>query len=681
MDGNAIIKIVTDYLRRSTTDYAIMINGEWGCGKTFFVDTDLSKVIMATTCPNNSETYRPVYYSLFGVSSSDEISHGIKRQIVIHRANEKEKSKKKKEDAATITGTTLGIIADLFNVDSKRLLNLYDLKDIPENAVLIFDDLERSKMPLTELLGVINNYAVVDKKKVIVICNETKLEKDFCDFKEKTIRFTLNYSPSQEDVFKNIINTKLEISPSYKTFLEDNLPIILETFHKGKCANVRTLIFIIDIFEEIYYETKDNEFAQDFLKGFLMFTCIYSIEYKRGTPTDELSWFADFTCQYGMSSFLTLAANKESNKKENEEETFIEYISRYGENCLKDVIAARSIAEYIQFGNLNKNKFREEQIREGARYVSLNKTPHGRILSKMMDWRLIGDTELNDVLTDVEHFLRGNKYNAIEISILYARYLKLKSNNIECKDIDSTIFFEAVDRLKERWVSIAFPEDENGLFKWTKLDNPYNTQYAKLYKYILKIDKNVTHRRMSGRRMELIYKIRENNLDSLKQYVRGMEHNFLFIQDPDVFWDALSKSSYDIQQYIIELIKEAIADSALHTYEINFIKGFSQHFRDLIIGVNYDFGKFKYKELIFTLNEILRRGTKDRLLNVLDNMKHTENNAFVVMDYVDYTFSFSNEKINGDGKKSIETKKILRDLNKKNIEMDDGEVVQYFSNH
>ncbi len=97
--------------------------------------------------------------------------------------------------------------------------------------------------------------------------------------------------------------------------------------------------------------------------------------------------------------------------------------------------------------------------------------------------------------------------------------------------------------------------------------------------------------------------------------------------------------------------------------------------------MNYDFGKFKYKELIFTLNEILRRGTKDRLLNVLDNMKHTENNAFVVMDYVDYTFSFSNEKINGDGKKSIETKKILRDLNKKNIEMDDGEVVQYFSNH
>ena len=90
----------------------------------------MSKVIMATTCPNNSETYRPVYYSLLGVSSSDEISHGIKRQIVIHRANEKEKSKKKKEDAATITGTTLGIIADLFNVDSKRLLNLYDLPQI-----------------------------------------------------------------------------------------------------------------------------------------------------------------------------------------------------------------------------------------------------------------------------------------------------------------------------------------------------------------------------------------------------------------------------------------------------------------------------------------------------------------------------------------------------------------------
>lgn len=611
MDGNAIIKIVTDYLRRSTTDYAIMINGEWGCGKTFFVDTDLSKVIMATTCPNNSETYRPVYYSLFGVSSSDEISHGIKRQIVIHRANEKEKSKKKKEDAATITGTTLGIIADLFNVDSKRLLNLYDLKDIPENAVLIFDDLERSKMPLTELLGVINNYAVVDKKKVIVICNETKLEKDFCDFKEKTIRFTLNYSPSQEDVFKNIINTKLEISPIYKTFLEDNLPIILETFHKGKCANVRTLIFIIDIFEEIYYETKDNEFAQDFLKGFLLFTCIYSIEYKRGTPTDELSWFADFTCQYGMSTFLTLAANKESNKKENEEETFIEYISRYGENCLKDVIAAKSIAEYIQFGDFNIIKFREEQIREGARYVSLYKTPHGRILNKMMDWRLIGDTELNNVLNDVERFLKEDKFNIIEISILYARYLMLKCNNIKCKDIDSTIFFEAVNRLQDNCTSITNSDGSINLFEWHERGCPFDDQYRALCKHIIKIEKNNIQNWESNKSIELLKRIKENEIDSLRRYTRRMDSKQWFFQNPDELWDALQKSSTVIQLYVIDELKEATEKNDYNNYELSFIEGLCKHFNSLLIGKEIDFGLFKYKDLSIRFNRILQSNAKE----------------------------------------------------------------------
>ena len=42
MDGNAIKGVVEDYLNKELTDYAIMIDGVWDCGKSFFVENDLA---------------------------------------------------------------------------------------------------------------------------------------------------------------------------------------------------------------------------------------------------------------------------------------------------------------------------------------------------------------------------------------------------------------------------------------------------------------------------------------------------------------------------------------------------------------------------------------------------------------------------------------------------------------
>jgi tRNA A37 threonylcarbamoyladenosine biosynthesis protein TsaE len=34
---NNLEQIITDYLQAKETDYAIMINGDWGCGKTYYI--------------------------------------------------------------------------------------------------------------------------------------------------------------------------------------------------------------------------------------------------------------------------------------------------------------------------------------------------------------------------------------------------------------------------------------------------------------------------------------------------------------------------------------------------------------------------------------------------------------------------------------------------------------------
>lgn len=38
-------KIITDYLQSKNTDYAIMINGKWGCGKSYYIDHTMDDVI------------------------------------------------------------------------------------------------------------------------------------------------------------------------------------------------------------------------------------------------------------------------------------------------------------------------------------------------------------------------------------------------------------------------------------------------------------------------------------------------------------------------------------------------------------------------------------------------------------------------------------------------------------
>ena len=42
MEGKVIKDVVKAYLEKKHTDYAIMIDGVWGCGKSFFVENDLA---------------------------------------------------------------------------------------------------------------------------------------------------------------------------------------------------------------------------------------------------------------------------------------------------------------------------------------------------------------------------------------------------------------------------------------------------------------------------------------------------------------------------------------------------------------------------------------------------------------------------------------------------------------
>ena len=70
-----LVESILDYIRSDYTDYAIMINGEWGSGKTYFWNNKIKPKIDGMQF--NGKKYSTIYMSLYGISNLEEISKKI----------------------------------------------------------------------------------------------------------------------------------------------------------------------------------------------------------------------------------------------------------------------------------------------------------------------------------------------------------------------------------------------------------------------------------------------------------------------------------------------------------------------------------------------------------------------------------------------------------------------------
>lgn len=174
---NEIKNIIIDYLKNDKSNQAILIDGEWGSGKTFFVK---EKVI-----PKIKEKLKdvPIYYvSLYGVSSSAEIHNLVSSQIT-----EKYIGKYIGDDKASAVvniGSKISKIKPVLDIlkeingASIDLVHFNELKnnlEIPTKSIMIFDDLERCNMDVITVLGYINSISEHSDTKVIIVANESEL--------------------------------------------------------------------------------------------------------------------------------------------------------------------------------------------------------------------------------------------------------------------------------------------------------------------------------------------------------------------------------------------------------------------------------------------------------------------------------------------------------------------------
>lgn len=164
MNGEELKGVIEEYLRDSKAEYAVMIDGDWGSGKTYFLTHSLTDIIEKLD-EENDEQRRYAYVSLYGVKSTSEVSKEIMFQYLGNKKSNKFKV------ASNILTASLGA----FNIDFTKVEEILQMNI--SNWIICFDDLERCCFSINEMLGYINQLVEHNNCKVIVLANEKEIGK------------------------------------------------------------------------------------------------------------------------------------------------------------------------------------------------------------------------------------------------------------------------------------------------------------------------------------------------------------------------------------------------------------------------------------------------------------------------------------------------------------------------
>lgn len=335
---------IIDIYLKMYTNYALVITGDWGIGKTYYVKNVLKNQITHTPvyC-DASKNYKLIQISLFGLKSIEEIQTQIFLGLFPILKNKKVK-----------LGLSLGkaliksILAIKGSADFTEYFSEIDIDKNEwikfEELVLCFDDLERksSDLKLEELIGYINSLVESDNIKVLIITNENKIDDTNYDvLKEKVIGNTIEFNPVISTVFDNILNEKFISEPTYKFFLEKNKEFILNIFSKNS-NNLRILIFALSYFQNIFSEIQIHLFKDDILKRLkdeillllLKFSLAISIEYKKGKINFKNCHGIDNDQDINLTQIMNYVWNKQNSSSE--EMTPKKYSTIFLENYYKE---------------------------------------------------------------------------------------------------------------------------------------------------------------------------------------------------------------------------------------------------------------------------------------------------------------------------------------------------------
>ena len=477
-----LVESILDYVRSDYTDYAIMLNGEWGSGKTHFWNNKIKKKIESMQL--NGKRYSTIYMSLYGISNLEEISKKIFIETTQLMDKNLRKFMKNNGQGTIPEYAKTGIdMANFFGVTQNGDKVNYGEFFSTDDKVLCFDDLERANVDVIDILGYINNFVEHDHIKTIIICNEkelaTKLKSsnlemktfiatylldkqdelnktdkpmvekiqekiehvfdkanDYERIKEKLIGETFEYAPKFDYIINGIL-MRYENNTDLIRFLRENTRLIISTFNKSGTRNLRILKHALNDFKKIYemvnkaYPNTSNRVMQTML----IFTIAVSFEIKAGKITKD--------------KFINIQDNEEYKAilvssrilMDNRQFYIKEFDNNYYYNFKAEYRFFKFIEYYIRTRIFDMKLFKDNMDTIRNTVDTENLPAYKRLLTEEY-WK-ISDDEFSDVINEILEDVREGKINLIDsvkIFAYFSYFSKKKLIDYDIKTLKSLFF-------------------------------------------------------------------------------------------------------------------------------------------------------------------------------------------------------------------------------------------------
>lgn len=505
--------IVKEYLEEDS-DYALLITGGWGTGKTFYYENYLVPIIEQTALGTDaSKKHIPITVSLFGVKSVEELQYQILLGTIPYwwdnnwfRRNFKLRFRSKAGKLSTSIAKIL----------SKPLLKEYSLDFLSEvlssskeeasnnltfkKLVLCLDDFERKSddLKVKDLIGFINS--IVDKEtgKIIIIANEDKLvdDADFKSFKEKIIGHTIEFIPEINSVYDKIVEAKFAGYPEYKKFLKNKKEFILEIF-KPHSNNLRTLTFVLQKFQKVNSFIDNNVIApnpllnlkESIIESLLKFFISVCIEFKNG----QLSYKDDkgINNKENVQLYRFLSTSNSPSKKDNNNYV-IDFFNKYFENNVNTFVNSKLVFAYVTGGDiLDEVKFIAEL--ESMYNVQKNTIPeHYALFNKLRSTSLtLEDSEFDQLIENILSCVDKGAYKTSEYLEIFHLMCQNGNHTIYSSEVLKNRIIHGIETGKE---SNKYEEPEDFPSNWLPNGYMFEVEVGEIIEKSRKVNEEIKQR-------------------------------------------------------------------------------------------------------------------------------------------------------------------------------------------
>lgn len=468
MTNDELNEYILHYLTEDKTQSAIMLTGDWGTGKSYYINNTLKPFLEK----DENGNHQCIVVSLYGIKETVEIS----KAIYLETSARIFQTKTESGAAAKFTAKTIVKgVTSFFGVDlsasSDEMRELYESADL-SGKLIVLEDLERSGLDILQVLGYVNNLVEQDGVRVLLVANESEIIQYvhfIADTKEQqdTIDLIEKYSDTENrkytETTTKYLETKEKTVSDTIIFEGDFQKAIKQIIDQFKCENL-SAISNDDGIEEIISRCRDYSITN--LRT-ILYACQKTVDIFNTVKLD-FSTDADYmkTVFFGILAFSHTLKSGEKTIWKGGDDFSVELGT-------KEYPLFRSCYDYIKWHSYDAGRVGiEKEALEKLRLYDKEKSNGDKDLLILYSWWLFSEKEVLEAVQRVSDRLKNegdisfHEYgdlayyliairNILDCDIEDAKSLLISNLRNKGTEIDSDYLFTTVPRYEKNAEVVA----------------------------------------------------------------------------------------------------------------------------------------------------------------------------------------------------------------------------------